>query len=175
MVPIGVWLVDFKIHSDEIHSFGIRFLESIMSKTPLLAESFIWKLIIVFMPTWKLIVAFMAGIAVELFIEDMKLAFVDLNFWLGFRAKPPKEPPDKNTRSAARARLLPLIILCASFFVSWKKRLVFCFSNPSSKSWYQKLWHFAKCIRLNRLRYSRRCHGKICKPGCPEWIQYWSQ
>ena len=80
MVAIEVRSVDFKIPSDEIHSFGIRFLESIMSKTPLLAESFIWKLIIAFMPTWKLIVAFMAGIAVELFIEDMKLAFVDLNF-----------------------------------------------------------------------------------------------
>ena len=84
MVPIKVQSVDFKIQSDEIQSFGIRFLESIMSKTPLLVESFIWKLIVAFMATWKLIVAFMAGIAVELFIEDVKLAFVDLNFGLGF-------------------------------------------------------------------------------------------
>ena len=84
MVAIEVRSVDFKIPSDEIHSFGIRFLESIMSKTPLLVESFIAKLIVVFMATWELIVAFMAGIAVELFIEDVKLAFVDLNFGLGF-------------------------------------------------------------------------------------------
>ena len=97
MVPIGFRLVDFKIPSDDIHSFGIRFLESITSKTPLLAESFIWKLIVVFMATWKLIVAFMAGIAVEIFIKDMKSAFVDLNFGLGFQAKPPTELPDKNT------------------------------------------------------------------------------
>ena len=74
MVPTGVRSVDFKIPSDEIHSFGIGFLESIMSKTPLLAESFIL----------KLIRAFIAVITVELLIKDVKSAFVDLNFGLDF-------------------------------------------------------------------------------------------
>ena len=73
-------MVDFKIPLDEIHSFGIRFLESIMSKTSLSTESF----------PLKLIVAVVAGIIVGFFIGDVESAFVDLKFESGFRAKPPK-------------------------------------------------------------------------------------
>ena len=55
-----------------------------MSKTPLLTESFIWKLIGAFMANWKLIVAFIGEIALELFIKDMKSELGDLNFVLSF-------------------------------------------------------------------------------------------
>ena len=106
MVPIGVRLVDLKISLDEILSFGIEFLAStMMSKTPLLATSF----------TWKLIVVFVVGMMVGVFIGDLKSMFVDLKFGVDFRAKPPKEPPDQNIR---KTRLLPMIVLGASFLLS---------------------------------------------------------
>ena len=75
MVLIGVWLVNFKNPLDKILYLFIEFLASaMMSKTPVLAMSF----------TWTLIVAFVVGMMVGVFIGDLKSMFVDSKFGLGF-------------------------------------------------------------------------------------------
>ena len=112
MVPEMVRSLDFKILFNEIHSFESlnEFIMSII-KTSRLAESF----------TWMLIVAFVAGIVVGSSIGDSKSSSVNLNSGLGFRAKPSMEQPEKFIRSIARARLMPLIILCSLLFSSWNR------------------------------------------------------